>query len=169
MISQALEYTLRAVVTIAQHEGHPCTTKQISTLTQVPAPYLSKLMQGLVRAGLVTSQRGLHGGFLLTKDPAQLTLWAVVEAVDPIKRITECPLGIKSHGSKLCLLHQRLDQAIATTEELFRNTTIADVLTAPGAPTPLCQEQRLAQIQESIVPRKNEPTSLEEKEKKEEK
>ena len=46
MISQTVEYALRAIVTIAQHNGEACTSQQISKITQVPAPYLSKLMQG---------------------------------------------------------------------------------------------------------------------------
>ncbi len=74
MISQTVEYALRAIVTIAQQDGESVTSQKISKITQVPAPYLSKLMQGLVRAKLVTSKRGLHGGFVLTKEPADLTV-----------------------------------------------------------------------------------------------
>ena len=96
MISQTVEYALRAIVTIAQHEGRACTAKKLAEITQVPLPYLSKLMQGLVRGGLVTSQRGLHGGFLLTRDLGNLTILDVVNVVEPIKRILHCPLNIQS-------------------------------------------------------------------------
>ncbi|MCA9229993.1 MAG: Rrf2 family transcriptional regulator, partial [Planctomycetales bacterium] len=113
MISQTVEYALRAIVTIAQHEGRPCTARQISEITQVPAPYLSKLMQGLVRSSIVRSQRGLHGGFVLAQEPGTLTIWNVVDAVEPFRRIHTCPLGIDSHGAKLCSLHRRLDEAMA--------------------------------------------------------
>ena len=154
MISQTVEYALRAIVTIAQHEGQPCTAQQISEITQVPAPYLSKLMQGLVRGGIVNSQRGLHGGFVLIQKPNALTIWEVVDAVEPFKRIHECPLGIKSHGSTLCPLHRRLDRAMEMVEEQFRETTIADVLAEPGAVTPLCQEKKTFQIQANLAERK---------------
>ncbi len=151
MISQTVEYALRAIVTIAQHEGQPCTAaRQISEITQVPAPYLSKLMQGLVRANIVRSQRGLHGGFVLVQKPQELAIWNVVDAVDPFRRIHECPLGIKSHGSVLCPLHRQLDDAMAMVEKQFRNTTIADVLAEPGAVTPLCQEQKTVMIQANL-------------------
>ncbi len=140
MISQTVEYALRAIVTIAQHNGQPCTAQHISKLTRVPAPYLSKLMQGLVRAGLINSQRGLHGGFTLSNEPSELTIWEIVEAVDPVQRILVCPLDIKSHGLDLCPLHRRLDQAMALVEEQFRNTTIMELLSAPGSVTPLCEE-----------------------------
>mgnify|MGYP001239251557 CR=1 FL=1 len=158
MISQTVEYALRAIVTIAQHDGLPCTAQQISKLTQVPAPYLSKLMQGLVRTGLVKSQRGLHGGFILNKKPSELTVWEVVDAVEPFQRIIECPLGIKSHGSKLCPLHRRLDRAMVTVEEQFRDTTIADVLAEPGSVTPLCEETKVMTIDTSLTSKKAKPT-----------
>ena len=158
MISQTVEYALRAVVTIAQHRGQPCTAQQISKITQVPAPYLSKLMQVLVRAGIASSQRGLHGGFLLAQEPTKLTIWEVVDAVEPFKRIHECPLGIKSHGSMLCPLHRRLDRAMAMVEEQFRSTTIYDVLAEPGAAAPLCQEEGTVDLKTEPTPRKR-PTA----------
>ena len=143
MISQTVEYALRAVVTIAQHEGRPCTAKKLAEITQVPLPYLSKLMQGLVRNGVVTSQRGLHGGFLLTSDPRSLTVLDVVNAVEPLRRILKCPLGIQSHGTNLCPLHRRLDNAIAATEKVLRETTVAEMLSQPGGVTPLCEEKKI--------------------------
>lgn len=151
MISQTVEYALRAIVTIAQHQGNPCTARQISEITRVPAPYLSKLMQGLVRASIVSSQRGLHGGFVLAQEPNVLTIWNVVEAVEPFRRIHCCPLGIESHGSTLCPLHRRLDDAMEMVEQQFRGTTIADVLAEPGAVTPLCQENKNVLIQANLA------------------
>ena len=146
MISQTVEYALRAVVTIAQHDGQACTARKIAAITQVPSAYLSKLMQGLVRGGLVHSQRGLHGGFVLTRDPSEMTVFDVVDVVEPFKRIHTCPLGIDSHGSVLCPLHRRLDKAMEMTENVFRETSIAEVLTQPGSVTPLCQEQKVLSL-----------------------
>ncbi len=146
MISQTVEYALRAIVTIAQHEGRACTAKKLAEITQVPLPYLSKLMQGLVRGGLVTSQRGLHGGFLLTRDLGNLTILDVVNVVEPIKRILHCPLNLQSHGTNLCPLHRRLDNAIAATEKVFRETTVVEMLSEPGSVTPLCEVQKLISL-----------------------
>ena len=146
MISQTVEYALRAIVTIAQHDGQPCTARKISEITQVPAAYLSKLMQGLVRGGLVHSQRGLHGGFVLTTEPKSLTIWDVVNVVEPFKRITECPLGIRSHGGTLCPLHRQLDNAMETIETMFRKTTVAELLSPTSGVTPLCEEQTLIEL-----------------------
>lgn len=159
MISQTVEYALRAVVTIAQHEGRPCTSAKIAEITQVPSAYLSKLMQGLVRGGLVHSQRGLHGGFVLTKDPSDLAIYDVVNVIDPIKRITECPLGIQAHGKTLCPLHRRLDQAMQLTEDVLRKTMISEMLAQPGSVTPLCEEQPVVALKSPGKTKKKTPRS----------
>lgn len=146
MISQTVEYALRAIVTLAQHEGQPCTAKKIAEITQVPLPYLSKLMQGMVRGKLVNSQRGLHGGFVLTREPDDLTILDVIEVVEPFQRIHECPLNIQSHGKTLCPLHRRLDSALEATEAIFRATTVSEMLSSPGSVTPLCDKDKLVTL-----------------------
>jgi Rrf2 family protein len=141
MISQTVEYALRAVVHLADRAPAARTTEQIAEATRVPGAYLSKVLQALVRAGLVRSQRGVHGGMTLTRDPAELNLLEVVNAVESIGRIRECPLGLKSHGVRLCPLHRRLDSALAMVEDAFRKTTLAEILAEPGASVPLCDVQ----------------------------
>lgn len=135
MISQTAEYALRAVVFLAD-QSVPRTTAAIAEATQVPAGYLSKVMQGLSKNGVVHSQRGLHGGFALVEDPTKLTVLSVVNAVDPIRRFHECPLGL--HGKNLCPLHQKLNDAALLVEENFGDTTVADLNNVPKSRKPLC-------------------------------
>ena len=139
MISQTAEYALRVIVHLATQNGVPTTTHQLALVTRVPEGYLSKVLLGLSRAGMIHSQRGLHGGSVLTRPPEQISIHDVVESVDPIKRIRSCPLGLKSHGAALCPLHRRLDQAMAQVEQAFRDSTIADLLAEPTASKPLCE------------------------------
>ena len=153
MISQTVEYALRAVVTLAQNDGRACTARELAALTQVPGPYLSKLMQGLVRGGIVRSQRGLHGGFSLAREVQELSLWDVIEVVEPIQRIHECPLDIQSHGTSLCPLHRRLDSALESIESIFRETTLAELLAEEESVTPLCEKRDLVKL--AITPKPN--------------
>lgn len=139
MFSQTVEYALRAVVHLAYQAPAACTTDQLAEATQVPKAYLAKVVQALVRAGVVHSQRGLGGGVMLARDPRELTLLDVVNAVDPVERIRACPLGLKSHGVRLCPLHRRLDAAYALVEDAFRRTTLAEVLGEPEKIRPLCE------------------------------
>jgi Rrf2 family protein len=139
MFSQTVEYALRAVVHLADHAPDPRTTEQIAQATRVPKAYLSKVIQGLCRANVVQSRRGLGGGVALVKTPDELTILDVVNAVEPIARIRECPLGLQSHGIRLCPLHRRMDHALGMVEAAFRNTTLAEVLAEPTASHPLCE------------------------------
>ncbi len=139
MISPTAEYALRAVVAIAQSGGDAVVTSTIAEVTRVPPGYLPKVLQTLRKAGLVNSKRGLGGGFTLARPAEDLTVLEVVNAVDQIKRIHRCPLEIDSHGTTLCPLHKRLDEATELVEQTFASTTIAQLLSAPGRSAPLCQ------------------------------
>jgi len=139
MLSQTVEYALRAVVYLADQHSSPLTTEQIARRTRVPKAYLSKILQNLVRAELVHSQRGLGGGMTLARSPDEITILDVVNAVEPITRIRSCPLGLTTHGARLCPLHRRLDNALALVEKAFAETTLSDVLVEPSRSTPLCE------------------------------
>jgi Rrf2 family nitric oxide-sensitive transcriptional repressor len=134
MLSQTAEYALRAVVHLARHPGEPCTVDSIAKATKVPLSYLAKIMQQLSRAGLTTSQRGLHGGFVLNKDAAAISLFEPVDAVDPFRRILSCPMGIPEHGQGLCSLHKELDATLESVEKRLRATSIAEMLAVSGRP-----------------------------------
>ncbi len=139
MFSQTVEYALRAVVHLADRSPEAQTTDQIAAATLVPKAYLSKVLQGLSRAKIVQSKRGIGGGVTLAKSPDVLTILDVVNAVEPIQRIRHCPLGLKAHGVRLCPLHKRMDSALAMVESAFRSTTLAEVLAEPTSSHPLCE------------------------------
>lgn len=128
MISQTIEYALRAMNHLAGlGPGATASSESIAERTKVPRGYLSKVMRDLVVAGLVESQRGPSGGFCLARPANRLSILDIVNAVDPIRRIRQCPLGNPAHLS-LCPLHRRLDDALAMIEQEFRSTTLAELL-----------------------------------------
>lgn len=139
MISQTVEYALRAMVVLAQNPDSPQTAQSIAATAKLPTDYLLKVMQALGRAGLVNAQRGKHGGFTLAREADAITILDVLNSVDPIQRIHRCPLGLKSHGTRLCALHRRLDSALALVEDAFSSTTLSDILDSPGPVQPLCE------------------------------
>lgn len=142
MLSQTVEYALRAATALATSPNEPMTVEQIAETTRVPVAYLAKVMQSLVRGGIVTSRRGVGGGFTLRKPPGDVPILEIVQAVDAIQRITTCPLGLASHGTRLCPLHRRLDQALEAMENAFSTTTLEDVLAEPSKSVPLCDFPR---------------------------
>lgn len=140
MITQTVEYALRAVTTLAYRAGESTTTEEVAQATKVPVAYLAKILQNLARKGIIHTQRGVGGGVALAKPPAELSILDVVNAVEPILRYKTCPLGIASHGRTLCPLHTRLDKSLADLEDAFGGVTLADILNEPTASKPLCEE-----------------------------
>jgi len=128
MISRTTDYALRAMVVLGTESQRCWRHLEIAKITQVPPGYLSKVMQSLARAELVTSQRGVNGGFTLSREPSRISVLEVVNAVDPIERINSCPLGLKAHGTNLCALHRKLDLALEMVEKAFATSTLADLI-----------------------------------------
>jgi len=138
MLSQTAEYAIRAVVYLAANADASHVTRNIAEATRVPPGYLAKVLQSLVRNRVVSSQRGLGGGFKLARAASAISVLDVLEATDnPLQRIKECPLGLGQHVN-LCLVHRFVDEAIAELQQRFRDVTIADLLPTSDGAKPLC-------------------------------
>lgn len=143
MFSQTQEYALRAVVWLAQHaEEGAVGNARIAEATDVPTSYLSKVLQELARGDIVASKRGIGGGFQLARNPDELTVLEVINAVDPLRRISACPLGLKTHKRQLCPMHHRLDEALGLVEEALGSSTIREIMSDPNRPVPLTETPR---------------------------
>jgi Rrf2 family protein len=81
--SLSIEYAIHGLVYLASAGSDTATlVGDIAKATRVPESYLRKVFQLLARAGLVSSHRGVKGGFSLARVPAEITLKDVVEAID---------------------------------------------------------------------------------------
>lgn len=127
MLPKTSEYALRAVVWLGRDPERCHSADSLAEALRVPRRYLHKVLQDLVRAGLVTSQPGPGGGYRLAHAPEDISILDAIQAVGSIERITACPLGLPSH-TELCPLHRELDQAYARMEETFGRVTVAQIL-----------------------------------------
>lgn len=139
MLSQTAEYALRAMVSLAR--GGARTAQEVAAEARVPLDYLSKILNSLGRAGLVSAQRGRGGGFQTSRPVAEISVLQVVSAVDPVQRILSCPLGLAAHGTNLCPLHRKLDDAARSIEDAFRETSIGSLVDSRLAGTPFCERE----------------------------
>ncbi len=143
MLSSTAEYALRIMIVLAEEKDTPQTSAQIAEATKVSADYAVKILQWLGRAGLVHGRRGRGGGFTLRCDPTRTTLLDIVNVIDPLERITTCPLGREAHRNKLCPLHSRLDEVIGILSDSLNEMTIQDVIDGAKGPT-LCRAPRVS-------------------------
>lgn len=139
MLTQTTEYALRAVTFLAARAAcgeTPLSADKIAAATQIPRRYLPRVMQNLTAEGLVESRCGVQGGYVLARSAEAITILDIVNAVEPIKRICNCPLDLQSHTS-LCPLHAELDHAYELAEQAFANVTIAGLLNSTNPIIPL--------------------------------
>lgn len=141
MLSKSAEYALRAAVWLAQTPDRPIAAETLAEVTKIPRRYLHKVVQNLVQAGLLRSQSGPGGGYVLSHPPNEVSILDVVNAVAPLERITHCPLGLESHAT-LCPLHRELDNVYASTEKAFARVTLAQLLRSANNVVPLCDVSR---------------------------
>lgn len=131
MLSKTTEYALRAVVFMAKGDGNNITSQLIAEAICVPEGYMSKVLNTLARNGIVTSQRGPTGGFALIADPQSLTMLDIVQAVEPLPKIQNCPLHLTEHTGNLCPLHAFLAELVSVVENKLASTTVGDIIHAP--------------------------------------
>jgi len=87
-LSRQADYALRVALDLSLHPG--ARIKDIAKRQSIPEPYLAKVVQSLVRAGLVHTGRGPRGGVRLAHPPALLTLRQVVEAAQGPLALARC-------------------------------------------------------------------------------
>ena len=82
-VSTRGDYACRALLSLAMHaDGTPTSVRDIADRTALPQPYLEQILLAVKGAGLVRSKRGVGGGYVLARDPSQITLAEIVSAVD---------------------------------------------------------------------------------------
>ncbi|HEY4378281.1 MAG TPA: Rrf2 family transcriptional regulator [Acidimicrobiales bacterium] len=83
-VSTRGDYATRALLSLALHGGAglPTSVRDIAERTALPQPYLEQILLALKGAGLVRSKRGVGGGYVLARGPADITLAEIVSAVD---------------------------------------------------------------------------------------
>lgn len=91
LITRATEYAIRAVLYLAQQpRGEIVLKKDICAVQEVTPAFLTKILQPLIKSGIVGSQRGVGGGFYLIKDPAEVTLYDIVAAQEGPLYLNQC-------------------------------------------------------------------------------
>ncbi len=127
MVSQTVEYALRAMSHLALLGSTATTSQVIADATHLPRGYLSKIMRSLVRANLVRSYRGRNGGFVLARHPSTISVLDILNAVDPIRRTdsrsSDKPLHVANTP-----LDQCLDDALTHMLNHFASTSLESLL-----------------------------------------
>ncbi|MBI1839328.1 MAG: Rrf2 family transcriptional regulator [Verrucomicrobia bacterium] len=129
-ITRAVEYGAMGLICLARRApGATVMLDEISQEEGIPASFLAKIFQNLAKAGLTRSVRGTGGGFILVREPDQISLLDVFEAIEGKIALQRClqptPSCERQEGCGLCGV---FEQAQDQVKEVFSRTTIADLV-----------------------------------------
>ena len=127
-ISEAASIGLHAMVLIAKSDDGNINANIISETTGASKNHISKVMQRLVKDGLVKSMRGPTGGFQLNKKPEEISMLDVYEAIEGKVKIDECPLGHKICPFNKCLVDGIIHKITSELAEYLKKHTLKDYL-----------------------------------------
>ena len=130
--SKACEYAIRALAHLAVVEGgQPAQAQQIARAEHLPLPVLGKILQDLVRKGILTSRRGPGGGFRLARRSNLITLRDVVAAMDGLDHFHTCAAGLPMCGDEApCPLHDSWKVIRTQILKDLETTTVAQMAQA---------------------------------------
>lgn len=129
IFSRQCEYALQAVIYMSAQHGEKYTNiNEISERLDIPMPFLGKTLQLLVQKKILSSQKGPKGGFRLARNPSEIALIHIVDAIDGTGFLTSCVLGFPECSSQNpCPIHNEWGNLRDRVNQMLAARTIADI------------------------------------------
>ncbi len=129
IFSRGCEYGLQAVLYLGLHaQNRPIHQRDISTALNIPPHFLGKILQLLSHRGLISSQKGKTGGFLLGRSPKDISLYDIVEAIDGTEFLDACILGFRGcRDENPCPVHSQWKEAQQIINQMLRSGTLDEL------------------------------------------
>jgi len=108
MLSKSSKYAIRAVLYIANNTNRnkKIGSKEVAKQLDIPAPFLAKTLQELIKKDIISSIKGPHGGFFLTEINSLKTLLDIIDCIDGVQKFNECFLGKhECNDESPCVVH----------------------------------------------------------------
>jgi Rrf2 family protein len=129
LVTREADYAIRTVLYLARERERKANVSEIAHAMHIPKSFLAKILQRLVRNNILTSVRGVMGGFRLARKPIDITLLAVLEAIQGPAAINLCAVdGKKCKLSSTCCVHPIWIEIRKDVEKRLQKQTIANLL-----------------------------------------
>jgi Rrf2 family protein len=132
-LTKKADYGLMAMKHLAEraHEG-ACSAKDVADAYSIPQEALAKILQRLVKAGLLQSQHGANGGYMLARAANKISAFEVIRAIDGPLFITSCITVRGECGqSGRCTIREPLRRVNESIEQVLRRITISEMKEEP--------------------------------------
>ena len=126
-LSKKADYGLIALKHLAQHSEESISAREIAAHYHIPAELLAKVLQRLTRKGLLTSQQGMNGGYVLARDPASISIVDVLEALEGPISMTPCERGDDCQQLQTCSVRDPLLKIKAKVVRVLGDTSIYEL------------------------------------------
>jgi Rrf2 family protein len=128
-LTKKADYGLMAMKHLAEHsDSGACSAKDVAESYGIPQEVLAKILQRLVKAGLLHSQHGINGGYTLARDAGTITAFEVIRAIDGPLFITSCvTVRGECDQSDRCNVREPLRRVSHSIEEVLRRLTILEM------------------------------------------
>ena len=128
ILSKTSEYAVRILAYMVVNKHDKYNAKYLHEQLKIPYKYLTKLMTDLTKRGCVVSIQGRDGGFMLAKEPVEISLADIVEAVEGAEKFNGCILGFDDCSDENpCALHYFWEKNKDRIISMMRNTTLEDL------------------------------------------
>jgi Rrf2 family protein len=134
-ITAKAEYAMRALLTLASHDGGPLTADKLAAEQSLPVKFLENILVDLRRGGLVRSQRGPEGGYRLGRPASQITAADVLRLVDgPLAEVRGLRPEAAAYNGPAEHLQEVWVAARASLRGVLDSVTLADIVSGklPG-------------------------------------
>ncbi|MDZ8105816.1 MAG: Rrf2 family transcriptional regulator [Nostoc sp. DedQUE12a] len=127
-LSCKCEYAILALLEIAAHyqSGEPLQIREIATQQNIPDRYLEQLLATLRRGGIVKSQRGSKGGYLLTREPQKIILFEILECLEG-QDVKACQEDLNSKKVESSLIEEIWQEASHAANSVLQKYTLQDL------------------------------------------
>ena len=134
MFSQTSEYALRALSILSRYERDQFVlVGTLATSAELPHHYLSKILQNLVRMNILESRKGSRGGFRLARNPDEINLFEIVDAIENLGSTRSCLLGqAECSDDRACPLHEFWKTQWSRYIDTLSNTSLGDLIRFNG-------------------------------------
>ena len=126
IFSKKCEYGLQAVLYLAAHlENEVITSDEIAKKLNIPKEFVSKILQSLTESKIISSKKGKAGGFSLAKDPKEIKLIDIVDAIDGLGVFDSCVLGFPNcNVENPCPLHDKWGELRTKAYEMLTDENL---------------------------------------------
>ncbi len=128
-IKRETDYAIRCILYLSTQKDKVTMIEEISKQMCVPRDFLAKILQRLSKQNIVKSFRGIKGGFQLMKEPEQLNLLDVIEAVEGPVTMNDCAVDQRNcDRSNACPVHPVWVEIREEMRKMLKSKTFKDLL-----------------------------------------